>query len=123
MSSERDYSLQTISSNFSSVLISKKLNSKKNVTEIKEFFNVYFKILVPLLIDCWVEAKPEKKSKRCSLTRWMIFRYLRCLNQDIIDNLESLNIMNFVLCILNVLLETLEVGFGQLAKYIRVSFK
>lgn len=82
-----------------SLRIYKKLNSKKNVTEIKEFFNVYFKILVPLLIDCWVEAKPE--------------------NKNIIDNLESLNIMNFVLCILNVLLDNLGVGFGQLAKYIR----
>lgn len=41
--------------------LSQRLNYKKNLTEIRDFFDFYFKIITPLLVDCWLEAKPENK--------------------------------------------------------------
>jgi hypothetical protein len=38
------------------------MNAKKNLNDIKEFFASYAKALAPLLIDCWIEAKPEDRS-------------------------------------------------------------
>jgi len=46
-----------------SLKICKRLSGKRNMTELKEFFDHYFKVITPLLIDCWIEAKPENKSK------------------------------------------------------------
>jgi len=40
---------------------------------------------------------------------------------EIIDNYESLNIMNSVLSILNILLENLNFNFGDLASQLRVT--
>jgi len=37
------------------------MNGKKSLTEVKEFFETYFKIVTPLLVECWLEAKPENK--------------------------------------------------------------
>ena len=103
-------------------MISQRLNCKKNLTEIKEFFETYFKIITPLLVDCWLEAKPENKrillilicNSFCSLLK--MFKIL-----EIIDNYESLNIMNSVLSILNLLLENLNFNFGDLASQLRVT--
>lgn len=42
------------------------MNYKKNLTEIREFFEFYYKIITPLLVDCWLEAKPENKRRSFS---------------------------------------------------------
>lgn len=44
--------------------ICKRISGKKDVTEVKEFFEHFFKVITPLLVDCWIEAKPENKSKK-----------------------------------------------------------
>jgi len=82
-----------------SLKICKRINTKKNLTELSEFLETYFKIITPLLIDCWIEAKPE--------------------NKNIIDSFESLSIMNSVLSILNLLLENLNFDFVQLSNQLR----
>lgn len=46
-----------------SLRICKRLSVKRNLTEVREFFEHYFKVVTPLLADCWIEAKPENKSK------------------------------------------------------------
>lgn len=46
-----------------SLKICKRLNAKKNLTELNEFLEHYFNVISPLLIDCWIEAKPDNKSK------------------------------------------------------------
>ncbi len=47
-----------------SLKICKRLSGKRNMTELGEFFEHYFKVITPLLVDCWIEAKPENKSNR-----------------------------------------------------------
>ena len=47
----------------SSLKTCQRLNAKKNLNDIREFFEYYFKVITPLLSDCWIEAKPENKSK------------------------------------------------------------
>lgn len=84
-----------------SLKICKRLSARKNLTEINEFFEHYFKIIAPLLTDCWIEAKPE--------------------NKNIIESYESLSIMNSVLSIFNLLLENLEHDLTTLSKSIRSS--
>lgn len=81
-----------------SLKICKRLNAKKNLTELNEFLEHYFNVISPLLIDCWVEAKPENKS--------------------IIETNESLSIMNSVLSIFNLLFENLKFDFKEIGKKI-----
>lgn len=45
-----------------SVKICKKLGAKKDLNDLNDFYEHYFKIITPLLADCWIEAKPENKS-------------------------------------------------------------
>ena len=47
-----------------SLHICKKITNKKNVMDLDEFYRHYLKIVAPLLIDCWVEAKPDKSKFR-----------------------------------------------------------
>lgn len=85
----------------SSLKTCQRLNAKKNLNDIREFFEYYFKVITPLLSDCWIEAKPE--------------------NKNIIDTYESLSIMNSVLSILNLLLENLHFDFSHFGKLLRSS--
>ena len=42
--------------------LSKRLQHTKNFSDVKTFFMEYMPIVAPLLIDCWIEAKPEESS-------------------------------------------------------------
>lgn len=45
------------------VCFSKRLINTKNVSDVETFFLDYIPVIGPLLIDCWIEAKPEDSSK------------------------------------------------------------
>ncbi|CAF0981217.1 unnamed protein product [Brachionus calyciflorus] len=80
--------------------ISKKLTNKKDITDLDEFYEHYLKIVAPLLIECWIESKPENKNS--------------------IDNSESLGIMHLVLNIFNIMIDNLDLSIKDLNKFIKV---
>lgn len=45
------------------MLTSKGIGGKKDLSDASRFFESYAKVISPLLIDCWIESKPEDKSK------------------------------------------------------------
>lgn len=45
-----------------SISVCKKTIGKKDLSDFKDFSNNYLKIFTPILIDCWIEARPENKS-------------------------------------------------------------
>ena len=49
----------------SKLRICQRMSGKKSLAEKREFFDTYFKVIAPLLVDCWIEAKPENKSTLC----------------------------------------------------------
>ncbi len=41
---------------------SKKTPLSNDTTDTSQFFHQYIQVIGPLLIDCWIEAKPEDSS-------------------------------------------------------------